>query len=246
MLRKLMAMRTRIRTHQSSRAYHHGNLLDALVTAAVELIEMNGVENLSLRDVSKRVGVSPGAPFRHFKSKAELLTAVAEQSMSRVTQAVEKALIACNYDDTIARRAAIGHGYLDWALGNPTHFQIISSRTLIDFQGSKTLVKQNEDIRQLMLEIVAKGQTTGHIRKDASPHQVVVNARAFAYGLARMAVDGHFSEWRVTGAPRKAAEQALGFYVRMLMPVRANRRSGTQPKYVDSVNSMRFPHGSRT
>jgi len=222
-----MPKRTRLRTHQSSRAYHHGNLLDALVTAAVELIELNGVENLSLRDVSKRVGVSPGAPFRHFKSKAELLTAVAEQSMSRVTQAVEKALITCKDDDPIRRLTAIGHGYLDWALGNPTHFQIISSRTLIDFQGSKTLVKQNEDIRRLMLEIVAKGQTTGHIRNDASPHEVVVNARAFAYGLARMAVDGHFPEWRVTGAPRKAAERALGSYVRMLMPVRPSGRSGS-------------------
>jgi AcrR family transcriptional regulator len=224
MLRKLMANRTKHPTRPSDRAYHHGNLIDALVAAAVELIETKGIENLSLRDVSKRVGVSPGAPFRHFKSKAELLTAVAEQSMSRLTEAVEKALIACKDDDPIRRLTAIGQGYLDWALGNPTHFQVISSRTLIDFPGSKALVEQNEDIRQLMLEIVAKGQTTGHIRKDASPHEVVVNARAFAYGLARMAVDGHFPEWRVTGAPRKAAEQALGFYVRMLMPRKVESR----------------------
>jgi AcrR family transcriptional regulator len=215
--RPLMVKRTKPRTSRSKRAYHHGNLIDALITAAVELIEAKGVEKLSLRDVSKRIGVSPGAPFRHFKSKAELLTAVAGQSMSRLTEAVEKALTVCTDDDPIARLTAIGHGYLDWALGNPTHFQIISSRTLIDFHGSKTLVQQNEDIRQLMLEIVAKGQTVGRIRNDASPHEVVVNARAFAYGLARMAVDGHFPEWHVTGAPRAAAEQALGFYVRMLM-----------------------------
>ena len=214
----LMVKGTKLRTRQAKRAYHHGNLIEALVTAAVELIEIKGVENLSLRDVSKRIGVSPGAPFRHFKSKTELLTAVAKQSMSRLTEAVENALIACKDDDPIARLTAIGHGYLDWALGNPTHFQVISSRTLIDFHGSKTLVQQNEDIRQLMLEIVAKGQATGSIRNDASPHQVVVNARAFAYGLARMAVDGHFPEWHVTGAPREAAEQALGFYIRMLMP----------------------------
>jgi AcrR family transcriptional regulator len=206
----------KVQSKQIERAYHHGNLVDALVAAAVELIEANGVENLSLRDMSKRVGVSPGAPFRHFKSKAELLTAVAEQSMSRLTQAIEQALAKCKHDDPIANLTAIGRGYLDWALGNPTHFQIISSRTLIDFQGSKALVKQNEDIRQLMLEIVAEGQRTGCIRKDASPHEVVVNARAFAYGLARMAVDGHFPEWCITGAPRRAAEQALGFYVRML------------------------------
>jgi AcrR family transcriptional regulator len=220
-----MVKRTRPHTRRSTRAYHHGNLIDALISAAVELIEAKGVENLSLRDISKRIGVSAGAPFRHFKNKAELLTAVAEQSMARLTEAVEKALTAHQNDDPITQLSAIGHGYLDWALDNPPHFQIISSRTLIDFHGSNTLVQQNEDIRQLMLEIVAKGQKAGCIRRDASPHEIVVNARAFAYGLARMAVDGHFPEWHMEGAPRKAAGEALGFYVRMLMPLPADRRS---------------------
>jgi AcrR family transcriptional regulator len=217
--------KTKLRSSKSNRAYHHGHLIDALLEAAVGLIEAKGVENWSLRDLSKRVGVSPGAPFRHFKSKAELLTAVAVQSMWRLTEAVNKALMTCQEDPPLARLTAIGHGYLDWALGNPTHFQIISSRTLIDFHGSTALVGQNERIRQLMLEIVAEGQATGHIRNDASPHEVVVNARAFAYGLARMAIDGHFPEWHVTGTPRKAAKRALGFYVRMLRPIRTSGRS---------------------
>jgi len=47
--------------------------------------------------------------------------------------------------------------------------------------------------------------------------KVFVNANAYADGSASMAVDGHFPEWRVTGAPRKAAEHALGFYIRILM-----------------------------
>jgi AcrR family transcriptional regulator len=225
MVGKLMVKQAKARTRQLTRSYHHGNLIDALIAAAVELIEAKGIENLSLRDLSKRIGVSPGAPFRHFKSKADLLTAVAEQSMSCLTDNVESALSRCESDNPLAKLTAIGHGYLDWALGNPTHFQIISSRTLIDFHGSKTLVKQNEDVRRLMLAIVAQGQAAGCIRKDASPHDVVVNARAFAYGLARMAVDGHFPEWRVTGAPRKAAEQALDFYARMLMPAAAGGKS---------------------
>src|SRR5262249_2921026 len=211
-----MAKSGKAQPAQTGRAYHHGNLVDALVAAAVELIEAKGVENLSLRDLSKRVGVSPGAPFRHFKNKTELLTAVAEQSMSRLTFAIEEALGACESADPVAKLSAIGHGYLDWALGNPTHFQIISSRSLIDFHGSSALVEQNEAIRQLMLEIVAQGQRAGRIRSDASPHDIVVNARAFAYGLARMATDGHFPEWRVTGDSRQAADHALAFYVRML------------------------------
>ena len=200
---------------KADRRYHHGDLVEALIGAAVELIEAEGVEMLSLREVSKKVGVSPGAPFRHFKNKAELLTAVAEQSMARLTRAVNAAL-AQTSDEPVAILAAIGRGYLNWALGNPTHFQIISSRTLIDFHSSKTLVEQNDALYRLMLDQVTKGQAAGVLRSDASPHDIVVNARAFVYGLARMAIDGHFREWRITGAQRKAAGNALELYLRML------------------------------
>jgi AcrR family transcriptional regulator len=205
-----------IRPEAAQRGYHHGKLVDALIAAAVEVIAAEGVENLSLRAVSKRVGVSPGAPFRHFKSKAELLTAVAEQSMSRLTSAVEAELAQCENPDPVAKLHAVGRGYLRWALGNPTHFQIISSRTLIDFHGSESLVAQNEAIRLLLLDIVAEGQAQGRIRRDSSPHELVIDARAFAYGLARMAVDGHFREWAITGNPEVETDAALTRYVRML------------------------------
>ena len=74
-------------------SYHHGNLREALIDAAVQLVEEGGPENVSVREVAKRAGVSPGAPFRHFSSKTALMTAVAEQAMSRfraeITEAVD-------------------------------------------------------------------------------------------------------------------------------------------------------------
>ena len=68
---------------QASRPYHHGALKEALVEAAVALIEEGGIEAVSVREAAKRVGVSPGAPFRHFASKTALMTAVAEEAMAR-------------------------------------------------------------------------------------------------------------------------------------------------------------------
>ena len=64
-------------------SYHHGNLRKALIDAAVQLVEEGGPEKVSVREVAKRAGVSPGAPFRHFSNKTALMTAVAEQAMSR-------------------------------------------------------------------------------------------------------------------------------------------------------------------
>src|SRR4051794_12056563 len=87
---------------ESSRPYHHGNLVEALVAVTVEIIEERGVEHVSVREAAKRVGVSPGAPFQHFRSKTALLTAVAEQAMGRLTQAVAEAQSNVDADDPIA------------------------------------------------------------------------------------------------------------------------------------------------
>ena len=108
-------------------SYHHGNLRDTLIDAAIQLVEEGGPDNVSVREAAKRAGVSAGAPFRHFQSKTALLTAVAEQAMNRLTEAVANALSEVDSADPIVAFEAIGQGYLEWAIANPTHFQIISS-----------------------------------------------------------------------------------------------------------------------
>src|SRR5215211_1474073 len=110
-----MAKTSVTRTDDQRKRYHHGNLVEALIAATIELIEERGLEELSLREVSKRAGVSPGAPFRHFPSKTALLTAVAEQAMDRLTKAVAKALSKVRSADPAVAFEAIGHGYLEWA-----------------------------------------------------------------------------------------------------------------------------------
>ncbi len=122
-----------------TKPYHHGNLVEALVAVTVEIIEERGVEHVSVREAAKRAGVSPGAPFQHFRSKTALLTAVAEQAMGRLTQAVAAAQANADAAKPIATLEAIGQSYLQWALANPTHFEIINSRTLIDFEASDSL-----------------------------------------------------------------------------------------------------------
>lgn len=113
--------------------YHHGDLAEALVSAAVDLIAEQGTMDISVREVARRAGVSPGAPFRHYKNKAALMTAVAEQAMSRLSQSVEDAVARRAGGDPLNQIEAIGVGYLDWAISNPVHFKIVSARDVIDF-----------------------------------------------------------------------------------------------------------------
>ncbi|WP_019656279.1 TetR/AcrR family transcriptional regulator [Variovorax atrisoli] len=200
------------------RAYHHGNLREALIEAAVELIERDGLDKLSVREAAKRAGVSPGAPFRHFATKTALLTAVAEQATQRLRMHVEEAVAAASEAPPLARFGAIGHAYIEWARANPTHFRVISERSLIDYDDSPTLRSDNEKIRTQMRKLfdeafAQSGSTTN--AADAAHAQIA--ARALVYGLARMAVDGHFPEWSLSRqSTAKTMAGTLDFFMSLL------------------------------
>ena len=74
-----------------SRPYHHGDLSRALIDAARKILETEGPSALSLRAVAREAGVSPAAPYHHFKDKGELLEAVAHEGWVELDHALAKA-----------------------------------------------------------------------------------------------------------------------------------------------------------
>jgi AcrR family transcriptional regulator len=201
-----------------------------MLQATISLIEEKGVEAVSIREATKRAGVSPGAPFRHFANKTALLTAVAEQAMSRLTEAVTQALAQVDQTDPIMGLRAIACGYLSWAFENPTHFQIISSRTLIDFHGSARLVSENAAIRDLMAKLIAQAKAEGRLAPGLEPEDLMLSARAFFYGLVRMYIDGHFQEWLVKKPPQQALNDARElFFAAITREVSPGRSPNGEP-----------------
>lgn len=196
--------------------YHHGNLREALIRAAVQLAEEGGPDNVSVREVAKRVGVSPGAPFRHFASKTALMTAIAEEATRRFLGEIALAVEGVALDDPLGRFAAVGIAYLRWAIQNPTHFQIISTRSLIDWDSSESLRRDNAAIRALMEEALTEAQRRGLLAsKDLAEAQIA--GRALVYGLARMYIDGHFAQWGVDGeTAERTAQKALKHFIGLM------------------------------
>ena len=187
--------------------YHHGSLREALVAAALELIEAHGVEHLSLREAAKKAGVSPGAPFRHFPTKAALLTAVAEQAAERLHAHVDLALANSAGQPALLRFAAIGEAYLDWAARHPTHFQVVSQRQLLDADAPARMAPHSDAIRAhmraLLSEAFADAPDTPGMKARLPALQLL--GRALVYGLSRMGVDGHFPEWDLAHASAPVA-----------------------------------------
>lgn len=73
------------------RGYHHGNLRQALVDAVLDLIEKHGPSGFSFSEAARAAGVSPAAPYRHFKDRDALIAEVAEKGFERLADKLEAA-----------------------------------------------------------------------------------------------------------------------------------------------------------
>ena len=189
----------------SRASYHHGNLRDALLAEAIRVIEAQGVENVSIRQLAKNLGVSAAAPFRHFADRTALLTAVAEQATENLSQAVGAALAQAAAQSPWQQLLCIGEAYLGWARAHPSHFLVVSDRRLIDYEASATLRMRNEAIRQRMRQLLAQATGLG-AGQGVQPEVCVLMLRAMVYGLARMQADGQLQEWLPPGMTEQAAQ----------------------------------------
>lgn len=108
--------------------YHHGQLRQALLDAAVAAVREQGPDDWSLRDLCRRVGVSHNAAYRHFAHRDDLVAAVAGVTMELLVDALHARLAGVPAGDPVlrARRglAEIGRGYVAFALGEPHLFRL--------------------------------------------------------------------------------------------------------------------------
>jgi AcrR family transcriptional regulator len=188
-------------------SYHHGHLREALIAAALKMVKEQGAERVSVREVAKRAGVTSGAPFRHFPSRTTLMTAVAEQAMRRFRDEIVRALEEVKSDAPLDRFRALGTAYMRWVVRNPAHFQVISNRTLIDFDGSESLRRDNAEVRDLMEQLLTEQRQRAPLLRD-DIKAISFAARALAYGIARMYVDGHFPQWDIRADQVESAFKA--------------------------------------
>src|SRR5690348_9342959 len=132
---------TRKPRSSAPKPYHHGDLRQALIDAALQLAEEGGPAQVSMREAARRAGVSPGAPFRHFETRDALMTAVAEEAQRRFRSEIECALADVRAADPLERLRAFGLAYLRWAMRNPAHFEIISTGRYFHHGGAAELTR---------------------------------------------------------------------------------------------------------
>ena len=104
-----------------TRGYHHGNLKEALVRAALELIAQKGPSGFTFAEAARSAGVSAAAPYRHFRDRDELLSDVARRGFEQFAQALAKAWDDGRPDPFTAFKR-LGEAYLQFARAEPAFY----------------------------------------------------------------------------------------------------------------------------
>jgi len=103
------------------RGYHHGNLKEALIRAAVQLIAEKGPAGFTFAEAARFAGVSPAAPYRHFRDRDDLLADVARRGFEQFADALTKAWDDGRPDPMTAFER-MGRAYLAFARSEPAYY----------------------------------------------------------------------------------------------------------------------------
>lgn len=166
-------------------SYHHGNLRQALLDKAFELVDAGGAEAVSIRALARETGVSSAAPFRHFADKQVLLDAIAERAAAELRQKLLAA--ACDGDDALTQFRAMTVAYVRFAAEHPHLFRLIQSAPSVS---GAFLGEVNDEQRLKLIALIYEGQNAGLI-PDADPELIALTSEALTHGLAQLIVDQH-------------------------------------------------------
>lgn len=115
----------------SEEKYHHGNLKKALIEAGITLIDKQGVKALSLRKLADLCGVSPGAPYKHFKSKEDLLYAMQAHISNQLSNRMQEIIDSYSDKSSPDLMIALGKCYVMFFMHNPHYFSFLFSESQI-------------------------------------------------------------------------------------------------------------------
>ena len=186
------------------RPYHHGNLREALLQAALRVIAELGPAAFTLREVARRAGVSHNAPYRHFRDKDALLAAVAAQGFRELTHAMRDA--GERRSKPLDRLKQSGLAYVAFAARRPEHFTVMFDAPVIACKDPEYLQASQEAFNTLV-NYIRNCQEEGQLPAGNTLERSLY-AWSLVHGIAKLAVAGRFP-FRTKSALLKFAKFAI-------------------------------------
>jgi AcrR family transcriptional regulator len=170
----------------SERPYHHGNLRSALLEQAERTVRERGVQELSLRELARDIGVSHGAPRRHFPDRQALLDALAEAGFARLGAELRSAFDGAG-EDFEARLRATGAAYVRFATRDAALLELMFAGK--HREGAEALQEAAVRTFAVLLELIQQGQEEGALERG-DPERVGLVLLATIQGIASLITGG--------------------------------------------------------
>ena len=181
--------------------YHHGNLRQALLSAALELLDDAGVEGVTIRAVARRAGVAHSAPANHFRDRRALLTCLAAGIFSELAAEIQQSLTSKRLTGP-ARVRRFADVLLAFGLRHPHRYRLLWRRDLLDDSDAALQAPMDLIYDSLVKELEACDST-----HPESPHTQAVALWSLMHGYVSMRLDGNLRAKKdeLTGRARERA-----------------------------------------
>ncbi|HWE09804.1 MAG TPA: TetR/AcrR family transcriptional regulator [Solirubrobacteraceae bacterium] len=166
----------------TQRAYHHGNLRQALLEAAERTVRERGAGDLSLRELAREVGVSHGAPRRHFPDRQALLDALAEAGFERLGSELREALREAG-PGFVGRLHAMAAAYVRFAVDDSTLLELMFAGK--HREGAAALEQAAEQAFSPIMELIEQGQAERFL-EPGDPERIGLVLFATVQGIASL------------------------------------------------------------
>jgi AcrR family transcriptional regulator len=167
--------------------YHHGDLRRALLEEALRTIQVHGVEQLTLRTVGERLGVSRSALYRHFSDKQALLAAVGREGFRTFRLALREA-----WEQNGRGRPgfeAMAAAYVRFAVAHSAHYRVMFGRFVESCAKDAEFTAEATAAFQVLVDSIVEQQQAGIIRLD-DPLLLARFIWSVVHGIAMLAIDG--------------------------------------------------------
>jgi AcrR family transcriptional regulator len=216
---------------RAERGYHHGNLKEALLQAALNLIAQKGAAGFTFADAARMAGVSPAAPYRHFRDRDELLSSIAQRGFEQFEAALTSAWDD-GRPDTVTAFERVGKAYLAFARDEPAFYSAMFESGL-PADANPTLMAASErafGILRAAAERLAALAPPGTPRPPAL--MMALHIWSMAHGIASLFARGDAARRKLPMSPDELLEAELLIYLRGL-GFSTERNSAPQPQAGD-------------
>jgi len=195
----------------SRRGYHHGNLREALIKAALDLISQKGPAGFTFAEAARAAGVSPAAPYRHYRDRDALIADVAKRGYEAFEAALTQGWNG-GKPDAVTAFNALGRAYLAFAKREPAYFAAMFESGL-SFASFPELKEAGDRAFNILRDACAALIETLPQGRRPPVMMVALHIWAFSHGIASLFARGDSARRPIPLPPEDLLEAGVLVYL---------------------------------